>query len=253
MVSARKTRSTKNNSTRDDAGRRNKTSIDTDYAVKNKSNEIHGNNTHDTNGNSSDSGSESDSQVLSINSQESSSDDSETSKDESLSHQHKKRKSSGKGKSSNERLKVSKNNNTATSKRGKSLNEGQQEHSYHIPPGNISIPVGPNQISTMSQTFVTLDTKPSQEDDKKAMKDMKSYFRMKWYSGVKFVENDEWAKIYFNDAIEQKAITQPSNISNQVFNKIYRARVHQTFNKLQHNSQVLARRHYLGEQVLISN
>ena len=223
MVSARKTRSTKNNSTRDGAERRNKTGIDTDYAVKNKSHEIRGNNTHDTDGNSSDSGSELDSQVLSINSQESSSDDSETSKEDhvSLSDQHKKRKSSGKGKSNNKRLKVSKNNNTATSKRGKSLNEGQQEHLYHIPPGNISIPVGPNQISTMSQTFVTLDTKPSQEDDKKAMKDMKSYFRTKWYSGVKFVENDEWAKIYFNDAIEQKAITQPSNISNQVFNKIY--------------------------------
>ena len=47
-----------------------------------------------------------------------------TSKEDSvyLSGEHKKGKSSGKGKSGNGRFKVSKNNGTATSKRGKSLN-----------------------------------------------------------------------------------------------------------------------------------
>ena len=64
MVSVCKTRSAKNNSNEDVAERKNKPSIDTGYAVKNKSHETRGKNTHDTDGNFSDLGSESDSQEL---------------------------------------------------------------------------------------------------------------------------------------------------------------------------------------------
>ena len=116
---------------------------------------------------------------------------------------------------------------------------------------------GSSVSSNMSRTKTIVSTntefirkrlreKVDDRDHKTVLTDLKNCFRKTFYSGVKFVQNDRWATIYLNVALKNKEVKVPSTLTITEFMALYQNKVYKAFSDLRHNSQVLARKHFLG-------
>lgn len=79
----------------------------------------------------------------------------------------------------------------------------------------------------------------------KVIKDLRDFINAKWYSGIKFITNDDQAKRYIEDATSSGEVMIPSAWTREEFRERYQIKMFKAFTDLRHNCQLLARKNYL--------
>ena len=89
--------------------------------------------------------------------------------------------------------------------------------------------------------------------DKRVKNDLRGYLRKYWYKGVKFINCDKIAREYLQDAITSESVVIPTGMTHDAFCDKYQSGINTAMSQIRHNSQLLARKNYLGKYSIKKN
>ena len=87
--------------------------------------------------------------------------------------------------------------------------------------------------------------------DKQVRNNLREYIRKYWYQGVKFIDCDEMAGKYLQHAIITDSLVIPTGWTRKEFCDKYHGGIKAALSQVRHNSQLWARKNYLGKISLI--
>ena len=102
--------------------------------------------------------------------------------------------------------------------------------------------VRPETINPQTQNYAI-----SKVSEKRVKSDLRAYLRKFWYKGIKFIDCDETAREFIQDAIIKESVVIPTGWTHDFFCELYQSKVYTAMSNIRHNSQNLARGNYLGK------
>ena len=102
--------------------------------------------------------------------------------------------------------------------------------------------VRPEIINPQTQNYAI-----SQVSEKRVRSDLRGYLRKFWYKGIKFIDCDETAREFIQDAIIKESVVIPTGWTHDFFCELYQNKVYTAMSNIRHNTQNLARGNYLGK------
>ena len=102
--------------------------------------------------------------------------------------------------------------------------------------------VRPETINPQTQNYAI-----SKVSEKRVKSDLRAYLRKFWYKGIKFIDCDETAREFIQDAIIKESVVIPTGWTHDFFCELYQGKVYTAMSNIRHNTQNLARGNYLGK------